>query len=451
MLRPAQAPRILGVSELAALLRDTLESEVGAVWVAGELSNFRRQPSGHCYFTLKDEQSQLAAVMFRSVAQTLPFRPGDGMEVVVHARVSLYPQRGALQLYVDTMEPRGLGALQLAFEQLKRRLAAEGLFAPERKRPLPRWPGSVGVVTALGGAALHDMRVVLARRWPLARVVVRPVRVQGAGAAREIAEGLADLATSGAVDVVIVGRGGGSLEDLWAFNEEVVARAIAASPVPVVSAVGHEIDVTIADFVADARAPTPTAAAALVVPDRDEVAAAVARADAALRAALARRVGATRQAVARLEDALRHPERRFADLGQRIDDLGGRARQALVRRVGWERRAAVTLAQRLARSGPAARVAASSARVVDAGRRLRFAVGVEVGRARAAMAQTVRHLEALSPLACLARGYAVVRHGGAGGGVVRDAAALGPGDPISVRFARGRAHARVERTEPGDG
>src|SRR5207249_2072952 len=273
MLRAEPAPRVLTVTQLAALVREALEGGVGRVWVAGEISNLRPAPSGHVYFTLKDEQSQLGAVLFRSAAQTLAFRPADGMEVLVSARVGLYPPRGTLQLYVDTMEPRGLGALQLAFEQLKARLGAEGLFAAGRKRPLPRFPRAVGIVTALGGAVIHDMRTVLRKRWPACRIVVRPVRVQGAGAGREVAEGIEDLNRLGGLDVLIVGRGGGALEDLWAFNEEVTARAIAASAIPVVSAVGHEVDFTIADFVADARAPTPTAAAALVVPDREEVAA----------------------------------------------------------------------------------------------------------------------------------------------------------------------------------
>src|SRR5436190_1258300 len=260
MLRAGRVPRIFSVTELALLLRSALEGGIGMVWVAGEISNCRPQPSGHLYFTLKDDRAQLAAVMFRSAAQVLAFRPGDGMEVVLRARVSLYPTRGALQLYVDTMEPRGRGALQLAFEQLKARLEAEGLFAADRKRPLPRFPHMVGIVTALGGAVIHDMRTILLARWPSTRVVVCPVRVQGPGAAREVAAGIEDLNRLGGVDVLIVGRGGGTLEDLWAFNEEVVARAIAASTVPVVSAVGHEGDFTIADFVADVRAPTPPAA-----------------------------------------------------------------------------------------------------------------------------------------------------------------------------------------------
>ena len=427
MLRAEPAPRVLTVTQLATLVREALEGGVGSVWVAGEISNLRPAPSGHVYFTLKDEQSQLGAVMFRSVAQALAFRPADGMEVLISARVSLYPVRGALQLYVDAIEPRGLGALQLAFEQLKARLGAEGLFAAARKRPLPRFPRAVGIVTALRGAVIHDMRTVLRARWPACRIVVRPVRVQGAGAGREVAEAIEDLNRLGGLDVLIVGRGGGSLEDLWAFNEEVVARAIAASAVPVVSAVGHEVDFTIADFVADARAPTPTAAAALVVPDRAEVAAGLGRAEAALRRALARHA---------------------RDLPLRIDDLALRARRGLVRRLAWERRELATSAARLGRVGPAPGLRRARERLATAGTRLRFALGIRVRQARGAVERAAGRLDALSPLACLARGYAIVRRGDATGPVVRDAALLAAGDPVALVFARGRARARIDATEP---
>jgi exodeoxyribonuclease VII large subunit len=448
MLRAGAGPRILTVSQLASRLRDVLEGQVGVVWVAGEISNWKRQPSsGHCYFTLKDDQCQLAAVMFQRAAQVLVFRPADGMEVLVHARVSLYPARGALQLYVEAMEPRGLGALQLAYEQLKARLGAEGLFAAERKRPLPTWPRTIGVVTALRGAAVHDMRTVLQARWPMARVVVRPVRVQGTGAGRDIAAGIEDLNRLGGVEVVIVGRGGGSLEDLWAFNEEVVARAIARSAVPVVSAVGHEVDVTIADFVADARAPTPSAAAALVVPDGAEVAARVERASGALADALVRRVGGARQRLAALHRALGRPERRVADLVVRVDDLATRSRSALARRVAWEQRELATLVERLARTGPVPGLRRLHERLVRGAERLRFAAAVRVRQGRAACEQAAARLEALSPLACLGRGYAIVRRGDAAGPVVRQAADLTCGDSVVLVFGRGRARARVDDTE----
>ena len=449
MLRPGTAPRILTVTQLAALVRERLEGGIGRVWVAGEISNLRAQASGHVYLTLKDDQSQIAAVMFRAAAQVLQFRPVDGMEVIACGRVSVYPARGSLQLYLDSLEPRGLGALQLAFEQLKARLGAEGLFAPERKRPLPRFPRAVGIVTALGGAAVHDMRTVLRRRWPLCRVVVRPVRVQGDGAAREIAAGIADLNRVGWIDVLIVGRGGGSLEDLWAFNEEIVARAIAASRVPVVSAVGHEVDFTIADFVADVRAPTPTAAAGLVVPDRKEIARAVAGAETSLRAALVRRVERTRERVTGLRRRLGEPDRRVRELALRLDELALRAQRGVVRKLGWERRELATIATRLGRSGPEAAVRRAGEQLrADAGR-LAFALAVRVRHARGAVEGLAGRLDALSPLACLGRGYAIVRRGGANGPVVRDAATLATGDPVVLVFARGRAVARVESTEPG--
>ena len=449
MLRAGAAPRIWSVTEAAGLVQGVLHDAVGPLWVAGEISNWRRVASGHCYFTLKDRQSQLRAVMWNSRAQVLFFRPDDGMEVLVQARPTVYPPRGDLQLQVEQMEPRGAGALQLAFEQLKTKLEAEGLFLPARKKPLPRFPRRIGIVTALQGAAVHDMRTVLRKRWPAASVVIRAVRVQGAGAGREIAEGIGDLNRLGDVDVMIVGRGGGSLEDLWAFNEEVVARAIAASSVPVVTGVGHEVDFTIADFVADVRAPTPTAAAALVVPDRAEVRAAVERASHGLGRGLARRVTLAWERIAELERRLGDPQRRVAALAQRVDELGERARRALVRKVEWDARELHAKARRLRQAGPAAQVARAGERLRVLGERLRFAVGVRTRHDRAALAKLAAQLDVLSPLACLARGYAIVRRGDARGGVVADAATLAPGDAVALVFAKGRARARIDATEPG--
>jgi exodeoxyribonuclease VII large subunit len=267
----AEARKFLTISELNEVIKGTLESQLQPFWVVGEISNFRVPPSGHFYFTLKDDKSQIAAVMFRRQGAGLSFVPENGMEVLCLGRVGLYSVRGDLQLYVERLEPRGQGALYLAFEQLKKKLAAEGLFAPERKRALPFLPSAIGIVTSVKGAALHDMLRILGDRFPDRRIVLRPVKVQGEGAAEEIALGIKELGGSGEVEVMIVGRGGGSLEDLWAFNEEIVARAIFAAPVPVVSAVGHEIDFTIADFVADQRAPTPTAAAEMVLPRQSDL------------------------------------------------------------------------------------------------------------------------------------------------------------------------------------
>jgi exodeoxyribonuclease VII large subunit len=449
MLRATPAPRVYSVAELVGAADRAVREHFGPLWVAGEISNLRPQPAGHLYFTLKDDKSQLAAVMFRPANQLLAFRPANGMEVVVQGRLGIYADRGAFQLYVDAMEPRGLGALRLAFEQLKARLGAEGLFESARKRPLPRWPRGIGIVTARHGAAVHDMLTVLRRRWPLARVIIRDVRVQGAGAAREIADGIEDLCRGQSLDVIIVGRGGGSLEDLWAFNEEVVARAIVASRLPVVSAVGHEVDFTIADFVADARAPTPTAAAALVVPDQAEVAAALARASDALRSALVRRTRSCGERLATLERRLGDPRRRVADVRQRIDELGARSVAALRRRLSWERRELATLSGRLERSGPAARARAMGERVRGAAEHLRLGLTLRVRAAHAGVERAASRLEALSPLACLARGYAIVRQGGPGGPVVREAGTLAPGDTVSMLFAHGSARARVEGTEDG--
>ncbi len=293
--RPRRAPAPLSVTQLTALVRSALDQEIGHVLVAGEISNLRAHGSGHVYFTLKDERSQLRCVMFRSAAQLLVFRPADGQQVVLRGRVDLYQERGELQIYVDTMEPLGTGALQLAFEQLKRRLAAEGLFDERRKRPLPYLPARIGIATALSGAALHDILVILRARCPALQVVVRPVRVQGPGSADDICQAIADLNAHAGLEVLIVARGGGSLEDLWSFNEERVARAIAESRLPVVAAIGHEVDFTIADFVADRRAPTPTAAAEIVVPRLADLRAVVTRGQTQLAGALGRRLARERR------------------------------------------------------------------------------------------------------------------------------------------------------------
>ena len=265
-----RAKTVFSVSDLTANIRNLLESEYAQVWVEAEISNCRLWNTGHLYFTLKDPGAQIKAVMFRSDIRTLKFRPEDGLHVVVRGRISVYDPKGEYQLICERMEPHGLGALQLAFDQLKRRLQAEGLFDAARKRALPALPRKIGIVTSLDGAAIRDIIKVLGRRYPNAHLVIRPARVQGEGAAGEIARGLRDIVKVPSIDVVIVGRGGGSVEDLWAFNEEVVARAIAASPVPVISAVGHEVDVTIADFAADVRAPTPSAAAEIVVARKED-------------------------------------------------------------------------------------------------------------------------------------------------------------------------------------
>jgi exodeoxyribonuclease VII large subunit len=442
-----RGPRIFTVSELTDQIVQTLRTGMPVVWVGGELSGCKRTGPGHLFFGLKDEASQVDAVMFVRYAGTLAFEPADGMDVVVRGRVDLWPQRGRLQLYVDHMEPLGLGALRLAFEQLKERLDAEGLFDPARKRPLPPHPHTVGIVTARQGAAIHDMLRVLGERWPAARVVVYPVRVQGPGAAADIARGIGDLSARRDVDVLIVGRGGGSPEDLWAFNEEPVARAIAAARVPVVSAVGHEIDYTIADFVADVRAATPTAAAALVVPDRREIASHLDHCAQRLGAGLLR---CLRVAQARLEGLARRlgdPRRRVVDLTLRVDDLSTRARQALVRRVAWDRRELVRLMRVLHAREPRRLIAGGRLRVRGAAERLGAAMRRRASTARATVQREGARLGVLSPLACLARGYAIVRRETVGAPVVRDAGTLVTGEAVTLVLARGRAKARIDSTE----
>ncbi|HEU4342484.1 MAG TPA: exodeoxyribonuclease VII large subunit [Candidatus Binatia bacterium] len=398
---PECAAGFLTVSELNQLVKGTLEGELNSLWVVGEISNFRVAPSGHYYFTLKDDKSQIAAVMFRRQGLGLPFVPENGMAVLCLGRVSLYTVRGDLQLYLDSMEPMGHGALYLAFEQLKKRLAEEGLFAPQRKRPLPFLPESIGIVTSEKGAAIHDMARILTDRFPDRRIVVCPVRVQGKGAAEEIAAGITDLARAGNVDVVIVGRGGGSLEDLWAFNEEVVARAIFASPVPVLSAVGHEIDFTIADFVADQRAPTPTAAAEMVVPRKADLVVQLAGFQNQLSRAIECKIEAAKDVLAGLLKRLADPGRTLREDQQRLDELS----VDLLRGFQFRLR---QLSDRLTRG---------------AGR-----------------------LDALSPLAVLERGYSLV-HKLPEETMIKDAASLRTGDRLRITFGHGKSICRVEEKE----
>jgi len=439
--RTRRAPAPLTVTQLTLLLRETLATEFTDVLVAGEISNLRPAGSGHLYFTLKDDSSHLRCVMFRSAVQVLVFTPADGQRVVVRGQITLYPARGDLQLVVDRLEPLGRGALQLAFEQLKERLAAEGLFDETRKRPLPFFPRHVGIATALGGAALHDILVILRSRCPALHVVVRPVRVQGAGAADDIVRALDDLNAYPALEVLIVGRGGGSLEDLWPFNEERVGRAIVASRLPVIAAVGHEVDFTIACLVADRRAPTPTAAAEMVVPRVVDLEARVARCAGALGEALARRRDAERRRVAALAGRVRDPRRYVRDLDDRAASLETRLVRALRGRVDGAARTVETAAHRLQLQHPVTRLARVAEAVEDGRRRLERAVAAVVRDGRACVARGARSLDDLSPLAVLQRGYSLTRR--PDGSVVRDAGTLRDGDDVDLTFAVGAARARI--------
>ena len=392
-------PNVLTISDLTNQIRDRLEEDFRDVWVVGELSSFRAPSSGHLYFTLKDEESQVKAVMFRSYAGSLRFRPEDGLEVIVRGRVSVYSARGDLQLYTTIMEPRGVGAQQLALEQLKAVLATEGLFAAERKRPLPFFPRCIGIVTALRGAAIQDILTILYQRCPYTRVIVRPTKVQGVGAGVEVAASIRDLNEHGEADVIIVGRGGGSREDLSAFNEEVVARAIAASAIPVVAAVGHEIDLSIADLVADRRAPTPTAAAEMVVPQWEELRAHVEERYQSLFTAIARQLLQHRDAVANLQKRLRDPRQMIAVNREHLR--------------------------------------ATIARLTTA-----FARRHEQGRSQ--WQKLAMALNSLSPLAVLGRGYSLTRMIPSGK-VITDAATLTPGDSVRLTFAKGEARATIDK------
>lgn len=395
-------PSVLTVTELTRQIQDCLEGNFPAVAVRGEVSGCSIAGSGHVYLTLKDDRSQIRGVMWRSRASRLRFQIADGLQVVAIGGLDVYPARGSYQLVIEDLLPQGIGPLELAFRQLHDRLAAEGLFAPERKRPLPRFPRRIALVTSPDGAAVRDMLQVISRRWRAADVVIVPVPVQGAGAAARIAAGIGLLGRIARVDVAIIGRGGGSLEDLWAFNEEAVARAIAASPVPIISAVGHEIDVTIADLVADRRALTPSEAGEIVVPDDCELLVGLQHAQDRLTALLRERAAAGR---ARLESlAARRPFARPFDAlrqrAERLDDL--------------ERRINGSARQRFAEAG-------------------------------AKLAAAATALDALSPLRVLERGYSLTTH--AHGTVVRSAIDVRVGDRINTRLRDGSVQSLVERVE----
>ena len=404
MAAPAPPADILTVSALTARIRTALEGEFSSVWVSGEISNLSRPSSGHVYLSLKDEKATLRSVLYRGIAIRLRFEPRDGMQVIARGRLSVYAPRGDYQLQIEEIQPKGIGALELALQQLREKLQAKGYFDPRRKRPLPAFPRSIALITSPTGAAVRDMLELLARRWPVARVVVVPVRVQGDGAADELAAAIRAVnglhaAGSLRLDALIVGRGGGSLEDLWAFNEEAVADAIFASRIPVVSAVGHEIDVTISDLVADHRALTPSHAITDLTPDREALLTGLANLGARLRERSVRRVELARQRLNTIADrrVLRSPLDRVRDLEKRLDDLDDR---------------------------------------------LRRTAAAPLDRARAKVAALAGRLESLSPLNVLSRGYSLTRT--PDGRVIQDAKTVSRGDILVTRLARGEVVGRVE-------
>ncbi|KWX81625.1 exodeoxyribonuclease VII large subunit [Paenibacillus riograndensis] len=404
--------QVYSIKELNRYIRMKLDSDVvlSDVWVRGEISNFTHHGSGHMYFTLKDESSRIKSIMFASHNQRLPFVPKEGTKVIARGNVTVYERDGQYQFYATHMQPDGIGSLYLAYEQLKNKLELEGLFAAARKRPLPRFPRCIGVVTSPTGAAVRDIIITLQRRFPQVAVVLYPVLVQGKGAGPSIVKAIQNLNAMGEADVLIVGRGGGSLEELWAFNEEAVARAIAASGIPVISAVGHETDFTIADFAADPRAATPTAAAELAVPHAAELAAPPRTAQQRLRQGLLRRSqrGGERLASLQRSLALVGPRRQLAQHAQRLDMLRAGLLRAARDRHGRAREQRAVLHHSLQRFHPQASVSAARRRTESLTRELAGAMQVRLQEKRSRFAAELRHLDALSPLKVMSRGYSLV-------------------------------------------
>jgi len=436
--------RVLTVSALTALVRGVLEENFDQVWVEGEISNLACPQSGHCYFTLKDAGAQIRCVMFRGAFRSLKFTPKDGMRVLTRGRLTLFEPRGEYQLVVDSLEPQGIGGLQLAFIQLKERLAKEGLFSELHKKEIPKLPRRIGVVTSPTGAAIRDILTVLSRRFANVELLISPVRVQGEGAAGEIASAIDDLNRVGNIDVMIVGRGGGSLEDLWAFNEEVVARAIYRSTVPVISAVGHEVDFTIADFVSDLRAATPSAAAELVVRSKKELTAELDALTHRLDLSQMRRLERSRALVTALGRAVADPSRILGHLAQRVDSLDAR----LVRETGLllDRTAEriVSLSAGLARQSPALTLKRGSERLKTLSLRMDHAMVRRLACAAESVGLASGTLNAVSPLATLSRGYSIARKLPERS-VVRHSRQVAPGDRLELSFASGSALCTVER------
>lgn len=444
---PTVRPRALTVSELNRQARHLLESSFMQAWVEGELSGLSRPSSGHWYFSLKDQRAQVRCAMFRGFNQRLRQTPKEGDQVRIRGKVSLYEARGDYQIIVEHLEPAGLGALQQAFDALKARLYAEGLFAAERKKPLPVTPRHIGVVTSPTGAAIHDILTVLGRRCPGIPVTLYPTAVQGQAATAGIVDAINRAICHNQADVLIIGRGGGSLEDLWCFNEEAVARAIAACPIPTVSAVGHEVDVTIADFVADLRAPTPSAAAEKISPDQSTWISRLDETRHRLVHAMTRQLRQQQTGVNQLTSRLRDPRRQLQEKAQRLDDMELRFRQAISQRLDSERTRSDHLQQRLLTHRPTRRIAEHSQRVESVRERLQSSLGRQLETRSQRLESAARTLNAVSPLATLGRGYAIIASDNQT--VVRDPATLAPGDRISARLARGTLKATVDSVHPG--
>jgi len=435
---------IYTVSRLNREVRVMLERGFGSLWLEAEISNFARPSSGHWYFSLKDAGAQVRCAMFRQRNMLCSVAVRDGQKVLVRARIGLYEPRGEYQLIVDHLEDAGLGALQRQFEELRTKLAAEGLFGTDRKRPLPKLPKRIGIVTSPTGAAVRDIIHVLARRFRAVPVLIYPVPVQGAQAAADIIAALTLAGRRADCDVLILARGGGSLEDLWAFNDERLARAIVASPIPIITGIGHEVDFTIADFVADVRAPTPSAAAELVVPDAAEWLTTMGRCGARLQRLMRLKLADHRERLRWLTGraALVSPSARLTQQAQRLDELEESLVSAIHRQLNERRERLRWLTGRAAQVSPATRLTQQSLRLDNLRQRLQRTSRESLRRARERLLPLVRTLHAVSPLATLERGYAIVST--PDGGILRDAAAAKPGMVIEARLGKGRLRAKVE-------
>lgn len=438
---------ILTISEFTSLIRASLESVFQDVWVEGEISNLRTPASGHAYCTLKDERSQIRAVLFRSSAVRMRFALQDGMHVIVRGRLSVYEPRGEYQILMEAVEPKGVGALQVAFDQLKTRLSAEGLFDPLRKKPLPRFPRTIGVVTSLNGAALKDILSVLGRRWPTLHVIIVPVQVQGKPASQQIVEALNLLNIQRLVEVIILGRGGGSLEDLWTFNEEVVVRAVAASRIPVVSAVGHEIDMTLTDAAADLRAPTPSVAAEMVVPVLLEVLENLSDLAVRLEMAMARHCSSEHRRLDYSSKGLRCIQFRLREKAQQMDDMTDCLIEKVRSRIVAEADRVRQTDRELSKLSPFVIVKRHLVMIPLLFKRLERQTYVLAAQRRRRIEATLERLNGLSPLAVLGRGYGLLTKI-SDGSVLTRTQDIGVGEAIAVRLVDGKLNCLVKDVLP---
>lgn len=436
--------QILSVSQLNRNVRHLIETQLPLLWVEGEISNFARPASGHWYLTLKDDQAQVRCAMFRNANQRVAFQPANGTQVLVRCRAGLYEGRGEYQLIVEHMEEAGFGALQRKFEQLKQQLSDEGLFDNQHKLPMPDTVGRIGVITSSTGAAVKDILSVLKRRFPAIKVTIFPTAVQGEAAAGQIVNAIASANQHGQCDALIVGRGGGSLEDLWPFNEEAVARAIFASEIPVVSAVGHEVDFTIADFVADLRAPTPSAAAELLSPDGEEMLNQFEGFEILMAEGVTRKIRQLEQRTDYLQKRLQHPGRKLQEQAQHLDHLDIRLRRAMAGKMQQQTTQVQTVQDRLVRQSPKQAITQRKQAVANSVKQIMRAVSQQLELKHSKTAQAMHLLDTVSPLQTLGRGYSIIRD--SGNKVVKTVAQVSAGDTLRGQLADGEVVFSVTET-----